>query len=437
MEETTYGVGELSRLVSRAIARAFPEDVWVRGQIRDLSRPASGHVYFSLVDPQATDLPPVVLPVALFAGDKTAVNLALSRSGAVRMTDGVEVRIRGRLTHYPPRGSVQLQMTWIDTDFTLGRLATDRDRLLRALSAEGLLDRNASLAVPLVPLRVGLITSAGSAAHADFMHELGSRPFAWSIVLADSRVQGIDAAASLRRAVETLIDVDVIAVVRGGGAATDLAAFDDEALARAIARSPVPVFTGIGHETDTTVADAVAARSFKTPTACGAHVVALVEAFLGVVDELAIRLRTGAESVVAAQRHTIDTVGASLIRRIDRTLANQQGAVSFATQRLSASGRRNISWGRAAVDRVAQRIGPASRARLAREAGSIDGREARARAQDPVRLLDRGWSITRDAAGTVLRDPQEVAPGDGIISEVAGGRLFSTVDGTRSGRENA
>ena len=186
------------------MSRAFPDEIWVQGEIRDLSRASSGHVYFTLVDTEPEESPAAVLPVTLFESDKAVVNRILSRSGAVRMTDGVEVRIRGRLSHYAARGTVQLRMTWIDTDFTLGRLAAERARLIASLTNRGLLERNRSLPIPLVPLRIGLVTSVGSAAHADFVDELERSGFAWKVRLFDARVQGADAVADVVRGLTTL-----------------------------------------------------------------------------------------------------------------------------------------------------------------------------------------------------------------------------------------
>src|SRR5262249_23054504 len=136
----------------------------------------------------------------------------------------------------------------------------ERDEVLRRLSADALLDRNATAPLPPVPLRVGLVTSRGSAAAADFLHELELSGFGWQVVVADTRVQGTDAEQSIVAALDRAIaaEVDAVALVRGGGSRTELATFDAEALARAIASSPVPVLTGIGHEVDDSVADRVA-----------------------------------------------------------------------------------------------------------------------------------------------------------------------------------
>src|SRR5260221_7442665 len=182
-----------------AIQRAFPSEVWIRGEVRDLSRPPSGHVYFDLCGDGCS------IPVTLWAGDRSVVNAVLRRAGgAVRMTDGTEIRIRAQVSWWAERGRVALRMLSIDTAFTLGRLAEARELLVQRLRAEGLLHLQQRHALPLVPLRVGLITSAGSAAEADFVHTLETSGRAFAVTRADARVQGLEATASLLAALAGL-----------------------------------------------------------------------------------------------------------------------------------------------------------------------------------------------------------------------------------------
>ncbi|MEJ7584378.1 MAG: exodeoxyribonuclease VII large subunit [Acidimicrobiales bacterium] len=269
MEERTYGVGELAGVLTRMLHQSFPGDVWVRGQIRNLSRSRVGHVYFELAEPGPLGAsPPALIPVTLLAADRAMVNATMA--GAGRMADGVEVRIRGRLGWFTPRGRLQLRMTGIDPAYTLGRLGEDRDRLLAGLRAEGLLVRNRGLPLAPLPLSIGLVTSHGSAAHADFLHELERSGFGFRVLVADARTQGLDAGPSVARAIALVVarGVDAVALVRGGGSRTDLAPFDGEAIARAVALASMPVLTGIGHEVDRQIADEVAhTRARRRPLA--------------------------------------------------------------------------------------------------------------------------------------------------------------------------
>ncbi|MEO7555822.1 MAG: exodeoxyribonuclease VII large subunit [Acidimicrobiales bacterium] len=404
-EEDTLTVAALNAGIGAVLQRAFPDDVWVRGEIRDLSRPQSGHVYFDLCGDGCS------LPVTLWASDRSVVNAVLRRAGgAVRMNDGTEVRIRVQVSWWAERGRVSLRMLSIDTAFTLGRLAEERELLVQRLRAEGLLERQRLLALPLVPLRVGLITSSGSAAEADFLRTLEGAGRAFQIMVAHARVQGLDAEPSLLTALAALAraepPVEVICVVRGGGAKTDLAAFDREAVVRAIALTGVPVLTGIGHETDVSVADLVAHRAFKTPTACASILVEMVARFGARIDDATAR----AERAVAA---ALERPGARLQRATDRTL-------SAARQHLGGQRAALAGCGAALASRPARA--------LVAQSVRLDSIAARVRALDPERVLARGWSITRGPDGRAVRSARELAPGAAITTTLADGTVRSTVD---------
>ena len=167
--ERTFSVAEFAGLVSDVVEHSFPHEVWIQGEVRDMRRTRSGHVYFDLIESAETSgAPPVAsMPVVLFRDARERVNRLLKRHGdPIRMTDGVKIRIQGTVDFYPPNGRLQLRMSAIDPTYTLGVLAAEREALLRRLSESGMLRANARHAVPAVPLRVGVVTSIGSATSA-------------------------------------------------------------------------------------------------------------------------------------------------------------------------------------------------------------------------------------------------------------------------------
>ena len=256
----------------------------MRGEIAQLSDHRSGHLYLDLVDPDDArggtrgrgGVP--TLKVKCWRTTWTPLRHALAKEG-IELAQGMVVVLRGSIDVWRVKGEVSLVLVEIDVTALLGRLAADRTRLLRTLEAEGLLTRNASLAVPAVPVRVGLVASPGTEGCRDFLGQLLGSGFGFQVSHVKVPVQGPGAPASIARALTMLgrSDCDVIAVVRGGGAKADLAAFETEAVARAVATCPKPVFTGIGHSGDETVADVVAGHVHITPTACGQHIVALAQ----------------------------------------------------------------------------------------------------------------------------------------------------------------
>lgn len=415
----TYTVADLCHAVGATIDERFDAEVWVTGAISGLKRPpnGNGHVYFDLVepsdDPGATGSP--LVPVALFASARQRVNAILRRTQAVRMHDGVEIRIRGRVTYYPPQGRVQLVMSLIDPAYTLGRMVLARQALVDELRAEGLLGANGSLEMPALPLRVGLVTSRDSAAHADFAHQVAASGYAFHITVHDARVQGADAAPSLAEAIGAAgrSGVDVVVVIRGGGARSDLAAFDHARVARAIASCPRPVIVGVGHEIDRSVADEVAAMSVKTPTAAAAVLVDAARRF-------------DAEVTAAADR---------LISAADRQLHAAGIDLVAAAQHLTASATRGLDTHAARLDTLAARLDLGRQRTLERAGAALDTAQVRLRALDPAAALARGWTITHTADGTLVRSADDVEVGTTLITTTATGRLVSTVTRMQSPQE--
>jgi exodeoxyribonuclease VII large subunit len=453
MDDTTYTVGELARRIGYALEDAFPDDVFVTGEISGLNRSRNGHVYFDLceVSPEPGQPPVASLPVALFKMNKDVVNRLLTRAGITRMDNGMQVRIRGVVTFYGKTGRLQLRMTGIDPTYTIGQLAADRDRVLKILLAEGLVERNRSLPVPAVPLQIGLVTSAGSAAYHDFVHELERSGYAWQVHLVDTRVQGAKADAEVDRALRTLEarGVAVIALVRGGGSRVDLAAFDTERVARTIAGLSVPVLTGVGHEIDRSVADDVAHTAYKTPTACAValcnHVAAFVDradrAFVDIagharrlLDQHDRHVRAAAEHCSRATRGAlnvhavrIDHLAGRLGREAELVLTRSRSHIDRAEGRVTADALRHLRGAAAEMTDAEQRVRTRPDRALMGAERRIDALAAHTRALDPARVLARGWSITRDADGRVVRTVEAVEPGAELHTTVADGTLTSTI----------
>ena len=413
-------VGRLGELLKEGLSALFPGDLWVEGQVSGFHDARSGHAYFDLVEPSDEPGRAVAakLSVALFKQARGRVDRTLSEAGGLALSNDMQVRIRARIDFYPPSGRLQLIMQGIDPGFTLGRLAVERERLLHALADEGLLRANRANPIPVPPLRVGLVTSVGSAAHADFNEELSCSGFPFTILERDARVQGEGSAIDLAEALHMVAThrPDVIALVRGGGSATDLAAFDAEVLARTIATLDVAVVTGIGHEVDRAVADEVAHSAFKTPTACAAAIVGQVTAFADAFADLqeSIAQRAGASTARAADllddlaHRTATSATAVLDRRTDR------------------------------LDDLVGRLRRSPTATLERQVERLAGITDNLRALDPARILARGWSITRLADGTLVRSVTDTATGDTLVTHVTGGTVTSTVDGTEpAGHEEA
>ena len=428
--ERSYGVAEFNALLSQVVDQLFPDDIWVEGEISNLNRSRAGHVYFDLVEPTEPGVPsPAKISVVLFNQTKQIVNNQLKRHNVGRLLDGMAVRVRAAVDFYEQRGSLQLRMTGIDPRYILAAMAAEREALLQRLHHEGVTQHNKRHEVPPVPLRVGLVTSTGSAAAEDFLTELRQSGLGFQITACDSRVQGDLAAPGLIAGLRTLYrrDLDVIVVIRGGGSRGDLAVFDNEALARCIAEAPTPVFTGIGHEIDSSVADAVAHTALKTPTAAAAELVGRVGGFAEnaegrweIIRALSLGFGGRAEKQLAER--------ASRVARAGRSGSSQALAgLEARGQRVSHAAHAGLRAAEVQLDSYSEALPRRAERILRATATNLDHLDARVRALDPAVLLRRGWSITRNVDGSVISRVTQVNPGDTIVTEVLDGTIISNV----------
>jgi exodeoxyribonuclease VII large subunit len=424
----TYTVGELAEAINSALRRRFTDGVWVRGEIQGWSE-RGPHAYFRLVGED--DDGKSAINVQFFANSRMRLRPILNKH-RLRLGDGLKVRIFGHLDYFAPSGQLGLKMSGLDPRFTLGEMALERDEVVRRLVANGLFDANRRTRVPRAPLRVGVVTSTASAAWGDFTHELDRSNLAFRLRVIDVRVQGEWAVDMVCAALRTLTrhdDLDVVVLIRGGGSKTDLATFDHESIATTIATSPIPVFTGLGHEVDRSVADEVAHSSLKTPTACAAALVEHVNAFQTQVEQVwaqidrrANRALLDAGTSLATIAHGIRRATVSAVERSDDRLEHRRHRLRTSTDRALERSTDRVTAACAVLRRMPARLDP--------EIRHVDAVADRVRLLDPAHTLARGWSITRTSSGQIVRDAGDVAPGDTITTTFATGTARSRVEET-------
>lgn len=435
-----YSVARLASEVRAVLDGSFPL-LWVRGEISNLSQPASGHIYFSLKDEAAQ------VRCAMFRTKRLLLGF--------RPESGQQVLVRVRVTLYEPRGDFQLVVEHMEPGGE-GALRLELERLKRRLAAEGLFAEAAKRPLPAFPRQVGLITSPSGAAVHDLLTVLGRRFPALPVLIYPAQVQGAAAAETLVQAIALAnrrAECDVLILARGGGSIEDLAAFNDESLARAIRASQIPIVTGVGHEIDISIADLAADRRGATPSAAAElvapsaeHVVQRIAALAARLVHLEGRLIEGAgQRLSAALRHL------ALLHPAGRLESRAQRLDELDRRLLEAVGRRL----RAAASRLEPRrialLGVSPQRRLERAAAELSGLMRRLHwtqgrqlehlaerlgravtgldARSPLATLARGYAIvTRLADGAILRDPDQAPPGTRIEARLAKGVVQARVE---------
>jgi exodeoxyribonuclease VII large subunit len=437
-DRDVYSVSRLNREARVLLERGFGS-LWLEAELSNFARPASGHWYFSLKDASAQ------VRCAMFR----------QRNMLAKFTpkDGQKVLVRARVGLYEPRGEYQLLVDHIE-DAGHGALKRQFEELAARLAAEGLFAPERKRSIPRLPRRIGVITSPTGAAVRDIIHVLARRFPAARVLIYPVPVQGAQAAAEITAALRLAAhraECDVLILARGGGSLEDLWAFNDEALARAIVASPIPVVSGVGHEIDVTIADFAADVRAPTPSAAAEIVVPDAGEWLKAFTHSGARLALAWERRLAERRERLQWLeGRAALANPVARLTQQVQRLDDLEQRLDRGLRRHLTEMRAAWIEVRSRLWQlsplsrvhAGRARrdslLARLTAAELTLLRRAReellplvrtlnAVSPLATLQRGYAIVSDTSGHILRDAATVAPGTLIEARLARGRLLGEV----------
>jgi exodeoxyribonuclease VII large subunit len=421
-------------------------DTWVEGEISNFRAHDSGHLYFTLKD------------------ENSQLNAVMFRSQArllrFRPDNGMQVVVRGRITIYEDRGQLQISAEYIEPKGA-GALQIAFEQLKAKLQAEGLFDSARKKQIPMLPRRIGVVTSPQAAALRDILNILQRRHRTANILIFPAQVQGESAAAEVSaglRYFDRSGGVDVVIVARGGGSAEDLAAFNDEALARIVAGSEVPVISAVGHETDFTIIDFVADLRAPTPSAAAEMVIQsrqeLDEQLEGLHRRLEksirYRLLVARQNLVEMSRHGAFAQMMDLIRRRQQRLDDLLYRAAHAQRDMLQRQRRTFEALSAAVRHYDLRrvltgihkelgshvsaMSSAIRNFLLTKRLRVDHLVAQLEALSPLAILDRGYALVFDADGKLLKDSNRVQKGDEITARLAKGTVAATVNAKNSGK---
>ena len=415
-------VSELNSEVKISIERAFP-NVWVEGEVVGFKQVGKGHWYFNLHDGDAS------VKCVCWAGTNWKIRF--------KPEDGVTIRIRGRLDFWAAKGELKLNVDSLEPSGE-GALRAAFEQMKERLEREGLFAQELKRPIPFFPRRVGVITSRSGAAFHDIVTVLTRRARSVRVVFAAAQVQGEGAAGTIRRAILALNEysrrlaeherIDVLIVGRGGGSAEDLAAFNDEALARAIRMSEIPVISAVGHEIDWTIADLIADLRAATPSAAAELVAAreedIVEKFcvgeerltalMGrQLNDLALRLDSAHSAMEYEMEHKIRSLRDGYLATASR----------ISPERLQMKSRQLVS----KVDVLANRVIGSMQNQRDQSAERLHIQMAKLNTLSPLAVLTRGYSIAQTEDGSIVRAPEQVKTGDKLKIQLERGKLDAAV----------
>ena len=437
-ERRVWKVSELTERIAGLLEGEFP-DIWVEGEVSNYHAAQSGHLYFTLKDARSQ------IRCVCFRDQVRGLKF--------RPEDGLHITVRGGLGVYEPRGEYQIYVSHIEP-VGLGALQLAFEQLKKRLEEEGLFDEERKKPLPVLPRRIGVVTSPTGAAIRDILRVLKRRFPNVHVLLFPVKVQGEGAAKEIVAALgyfNRAKAADVLIVARGGGSLEDLWAFNEEIVARAIAGSEIPVITGIGHETDFTIADFAADVRAPTPSAAAEIVVRSRQEFERHIAEHERRLAQRVRFVLSQWRHRVRDLEThrgfrqleNLVRRrrqqVDE-LANSLAVglrlrLATTLQRLTRASSKIASFDlrsraillRQRIERRRDALRAAIDRALIAKRHSVEKLRLQLEERSPFQLLERGYAIAYDASGNVLRSPDQVALGDDISVRLARGTLDAQV----------
>ncbi len=414
--EKPLSVSELNRKVRSLLEAGFPQ-VWVEGEVSNLRSPSSGHVYFTLKDEQA------VIQIVLFRSDAASLS--------VRLREGLAVVVRGRLTVFEARGQYQIIAADVQARGE-GALLERLEALKRKLAAEGLFDPSRKRSLPAFPEKVGLVTSLKGAVIQDFLRILERRAPGLEICVRDVPVQGALAARAIAAAIRAFAGpptVDVLVIARGGGSLEDLWPFNEEVVARALVECPVPTVSGVGHETDFTIADLAADLRAPTPSAAAELIARDWNDWRAEVAQLRKRGERAVARVLELARERLARLaGSPFFHEPSRLILRWQQIVDEEEEELGRSLQRAVALKRERWEYLV-RHWKALRCeeQIRRRSEQVGQWAARLAALSPEATLQRGYAIAFDEQGGILRQATPDLIGREVRVRLASGRFDSQV----------
>jgi exodeoxyribonuclease VII large subunit len=435
MQDSTLSLLELTRLVSSLVQRPETQNVWVTAELSDVAV-RGGHCYMELLQKDDRGLQVAKARGVIWANAYPRIDADFYAATGQRFATGLKVMLRVSASFHPVYG-FSLVVSAVNPDYTMGDLMRRRREILERLKREGILELNRQLRWPSIVQRVAVISAPGAAGYGDFMNQLyhNQSHLRFITKLFPAVMQGATAPASIIAALEAVAAEadrwDGVVIIRGGGATSDLQAFEDYQLAANVAQFPLPVAIGIGHERDITVLDWVANQRLKTPTAVAEWLVAIGENALGYlitvgnkILQLASARLSGSKEQLAHAEGLLPVAARSAMERGHSRLRSAASALS------GISGRR-LQPQLTRLDMTVTAIANACANRIARQNARLDAAASLLNALSPVATLRRGYSVTR-VDGHAVTDATTLAPGTTIETTLANGTITSTITSTQN-----
>lgn len=421
---------QLNRLIASKVTTPDTANIWVSAELSDVSM-RGGHCYFELVEKDERGMPAARARGVIWANNAVRLIPQFEQATGQRFASSIKVLVRASVSMHAVYG-LSLVISDIDPSYTLGDLERRRMEILARLKEEGVIDNNRTLTWPDIPTRIAVISAPAAAGYGDFINQLFTNPsnIRFDVKLFSAIMQGERAPDSIIAALDAINaeadNWDCVVIIRGGGATSDLQAYEDYDLAANVANFPLPIIIGIGHERDRSVLDWVANMRVKTPTAAAEWLIARAESLLNLLHSLASRILQTVTERVSGARQQLSHYSGQLPVVPKGCIDRAQSRLNNAASMLSNLSARRILPQLERLNLIKGTLSQSAMQAVSRNVQTLDSMAKLLDALSPNAVLRRGYTITRDSEGRIIQSAKQVKKGDSIMTITVDGQFTST-----------
>ena len=432
---TSLSLYQLNQLIKESLRQVIPTTIWLRAEIHNITTNYSGHCYIDLVE--KSDFNDQIIAkqrATIWASTYRFLAQKFHQATNSSLQVGMKILVEVSVEFHELYG-LSLNVRDIDPTYTLGELQRRRLEIIQRLKNRGLIDKNKQLPMPRLVQRIAVISSPTAAGYADFVHQLQNNPhgFAYSITLFPAIMQGPQTEESILSALDKIINFQLstfnfqlVVIIRGGGATSDLQAFDSEALAERCANFPLPILTGIGHLRDETILDMVAHHNLKTPTAVAEYIISCTLDVSFFLDEIAEKIQTSIRTRLEKESNYLLLLSAQIPQIVQRQLTQSANHINDLQYRMQLKTADFIAKNRLLLDRKSDQLSLLANQQLQQQQNNLKLIETKLQLLDPQQLLKKGYSFTTHK-GKLVTSITQLTPGDTITTTLADGIVDSVV----------
>ena len=432
---TSLSLYQLNQLIKESLRQVIPTSIWLRAEIHSISTNYSGHCYLDLVE--KSDFNDQIIAkqrATIWTSTYRYVAQKFQQATNSSLQTGMKILVEVSVEFHELYG-LSLNVRDIDPTYTLGELQRRRLEIIQRLKNRGLIDKNKQLPMPRLVQRIAVISSPTAAGYADFVHQLQNNPhgFAYDITLFPAIMQGPQTEESILSALDKIINFQLsifnfqlVVIIRGGGATSDLQAFDSEPLAERCANFQLPILTGIGHLRDETILDLVAYQSFKTPTAVAEYIVSRTLDVSFFLDEMAEKIQTFIRIRLEKESNYLLVLSAQIPQIVQRQLTQSANHINDLQYRMQLKTADFIVQNRLLLDRKSDQLSALVNQQLQQQQNNLKLIETKIQLLDPQQLLKKGYSFTTHN-GKLVTSITQLTPGDTISTTLSDGIVDSVV----------